>query len=39
MEIAIVVNENDEIIDYKDRSALKDEDIYRISALVVKNSA
>lgn len=38
MEIAIIVNENDEVIDHKDRSTIQKEDIYRVSALLVRNS-
>jgi len=34
----IIVNEKDEIIGYKEGSALKQEDIYRVSALWVTNS-
>jgi isopentenyldiphosphate isomerase len=34
----IIVNENDEIIGYKQRSEIKQDDIYRVSALWVKNS-
>lgn len=33
-----VVNENDEIIGYKERNSLKQEDIYRISVLWITNS-
>lgn len=32
-----VVNEDDEIIDYKERSSLWKEDIYRVSAAIIKN--
>lgn len=39
MEITVIVNEEDEIIDYKERSTLRDEDIYRVSSLLIKNSA
>lgn len=38
MEIAILVDENDNIIGYKDRSTLQDGDIYRVAALMIKNS-
>jgi hypothetical protein len=34
----IIVNENDEIIDYKERGEIKQEDIYRVSSIVIKNS-
>lgn len=34
----IIVNEKDEIIWYKDRWDIKTEDIYRVSALLIKNS-
>lgn len=33
-----VINENDEIIGYKERDSLKQEDIYRVSALWITNS-
>ncbi|MFA6254715.1 MAG: NUDIX domain-containing protein [Patescibacteria group bacterium] len=34
----IIVDENDNVIGYKDRDAVKQEDIYRVSALWVANS-
>lgn len=34
----IIVNENDEIIGYKPRDSLNRQDIYRVSALWIKNS-
>ncbi|MBI2668078.1 NUDIX domain-containing protein [Candidatus Woesearchaeota archaeon] len=34
----VIVDENDEIIDYKDRGSLSKEDIYRVSALWITNS-
>jgi len=34
----VIVNEKDEIIGYKDRSSLKQSDIYRVSALWITNS-
>ncbi len=34
----IIVSENDEIIGEKDREAIRTEDIYRVSALWIKNS-
>lgn len=34
----IIVNENDEIIGYKERGTLSQSDIYRVSALWVQNS-
>jgi isopentenyldiphosphate isomerase len=34
----IIVNENDKIIKYKKRSEIKQDDIYRVSALWVQNS-
>ena len=34
----IVVNENDEVIGFKERGILKKEDIYRVSALWITNS-
>ncbi len=34
----IIVNEKDEVIDYKERKTLEREDIYRVSALWVTNS-
>ena len=34
----ILVNENDEIIGYKERGTLDKEDIYRVSALWIQNS-
>ena len=37
-EIIPVVNENDEIISFKDRSKIKTNDIYRVSGLWVFNS-
>jgi isopentenyldiphosphate isomerase len=37
-EEVIIVNESDEIIWYKDRWTILKEDIYRVSALLIKNS-
>lgn len=34
----IIVNNNDKIIGYKERSSLKEDDIYRVSALWITNS-
>lgn len=34
----IIVNENDEIIDHKERGTLNQSDIYRVSALWIQNS-
>lgn len=34
----IIVNENDQIIGYKERATLNQEDIYRVSALWIQNS-
>ena len=34
----IIVNESDEIIGYKERWTIKTEDIYRVSALSIKNN-
>ena len=33
-----IANENDEVIGYKNRGALKQENIYRVSALWIRNS-
>jgi isopentenyldiphosphate isomerase len=38
IEQSIIVNENDEIIGYKDRNKVKENDIFRISALWVENN-
>ena len=38
MEIIPLVNEQDEIIGYKERAEIKTEDIYRVSALRITNS-
>lgn len=35
---AIIVDENDEVIWYKPRKEIKTEDIYRVSALLIKNT-
>jgi isopentenyldiphosphate isomerase len=34
----IIVNEKDEVIDYKERGTLNQEDIYRVSGLWIENS-
>ncbi len=34
----VIVDENDKIIDYKERESLKEGEIYRVSALWIKNS-
>lgn len=37
-EIIPIVDQNDEIIGYKDRADISSDDIYRVSALWVENS-
>lgn len=37
MEKITIVNEEDEIIDYKERGTLTDDEIYRVSALWIEN--
>ena len=38
MEQAIIVNDQDEIIGYKNRKDISDSDIYRVSCLLITNS-
>jgi hypothetical protein len=36
---AIIVNEQDEVIAYMNRAEIQTDDVYRVSALQIKNSA